>query len=149
MADIIAAPVLLGLAFGRMGCFLNGCCYGGKTSSSLGLRFPGHYAERHPTQLYELLFALVLFVFLRHVFPRWRKHAGTSQTKGDTAREGEVFGYALAMYGVFRFAIEHLRDDPRGALGPLSTSQLISIPVLALGAWLIYRARQDQKFPKR
>lgn len=128
-ADVVAPSVMLGLAFGRVGCFLNGCCYGAETDGSLGVRFPGHFADRHPTQLYESLFALGLFFLLRHLVRR--------RCRG----EGELLGWLLVLYGVFRIGIEVFRDDPRGALGPLSTSQLISIPLVAAGAWLVARAR--------
>ena len=48
----------------------------------------------------------------------------------------------LALYGAARAVIELWRDDPRGGLGPLSTSQLLAIPAVALGVWLIVRARR-------
>ncbi len=138
VADVMAAPAMLGLAFGRMGCFLNGCCYGGKTNSVFGVRFPGHFQDRHPTQLYELVFALSLYVFLRHLLPKL--------LRGQfAAGRALVFGLMLSLYGIFRVLIEFLRDDPRGALGPLSTSQLISIPVIALGLWLVARAIREEK----
>ena len=132
-ADLIAPALMLGLAFGRVGCFLNGCCYGAVTKSPIGVRFPRLFADRHPTQLYECLFALLLFVVLRHFI---RKRCQGS---------GELFGWMLAIYGVFRVAIEFFRDDPRGALGPLSTSQLISIPLITIGALWVWRARRKSE----
>jgi len=127
-ADVLAPALMLALALGRVGCFLNGCCYGAKTTSALGVLFPGHYAQRHPTQLYESVFALALFVLLRWILrPR-------------LTRQGQLFGAMLTIYGVFRLGIELLRDDPRGALGPLSTSQLIGIPLVALGLYLLLRS---------
>ena len=132
-ADIIAPALMLGLAFGRVGCFLNGCCYGAATQSPLGVQFPNLPLARHATQLYESLFTLVVFVILRHLLrPRCRG-------------EGELFGWMLSLYGIFRVAIEVFRDDPRGALGPISTSQLISVPLVFVGAWLIYRARRKRE----
>lgn len=141
VADLMAAPAVLGLAFGRMGCFLNGCCYGASTKSALGVRFPGHYQDRHPTQLYELGFALLLFLFLRYLLPRLLRHRPGTQQGGS----GRYFGVALVLYGCFRLLIELVRDDPRGALGPLSTSQVLSIPLIALGVWLITRATRKGK----
>jgi phosphatidylglycerol:prolipoprotein diacylglycerol transferase len=132
-ADIIAPALMLALAFGRVGCFLNGCCYGAPTDSSFGVRFPSLFEHRHPTQLYECLFALALFVFLRHVLRK--------RCRG----QGELFGWMLSLYGIFRVGIELFRDDPRGALGPLSTSQLISIPLITAGAYLIWRARRKSE----
>lgn len=132
-ADLLAPSLMLGLALGRIGCFLNGCCYGAKTNGALGVLFPGHASGRHATQLYESLFTFLLFFLLRHVLRR--------KTRG----EGELFGYMLSIYGIFRIAIEWLRDDRRGGLAMLSTSQLVSIPLIAIGCWLVYRARGSKK----
>jgi phosphatidylglycerol---prolipoprotein diacylglyceryl transferase len=131
VADVAAPAIMLGLFFGRLGCFFNGCCYGAETDAWVGVTLataPGQTV--HPTQLYEAAVALGLFAALRWaIAPRARA-------------AGEVFGWLLALYGVLRFAIEFLRADPRGALGPLSTSQLLSIPIVAAGVWLIARARR-------
>jgi phosphatidylglycerol:prolipoprotein diacylglycerol transferase len=132
-ADVIAPALMLGLSFGRIGCFLNGCCYGGATETAFGVRFPNQVIERHPTQLYECVFAFVIFVLLRYLFRR--------RCRG----EGELFGWMLTLYGIFRVAIEIFRDDPRGAVGALSTSQLISIPLILVGALMVFRARRKSK----
>ena len=130
VGDLAAPGLMLGQAIGRVGCFLEGCCYGAVTGGPLGVRFPGHALARHPTQLYEsaadLAIAALLWFLLR---PRARGR-------------GELVGWMLVLYGAARAAIEILRDDPRGGLGPLSTSQLLAIPAIALGAWLIARARR-------
>jgi phosphatidylglycerol:prolipoprotein diacylglycerol transferase len=123
-ADLLAPALMIALAIGRIGCFLNGCCYGAQTDSGFGVLFPGHLAERHPTQLYESLFAFALFAVLRWVL---RPRMG---------RDGQLFGTMLTLYGVFRICLEFVRDDPRGALGPLSTSQLIGLPLIATGLYL-------------
>lgn len=129
-ADLMAPALMLGLAFGRVGCFLNGCCYGSVTDSPLGVRFPRLFAERHATQLYECVCALLLFFVLWHLLRK--------RCRG----EGELFGWMLSIYGVFRITIETFRGDPRGALGPFSTSQLLSIPLITIGAYLVWRARR-------
>ena len=130
VGDLVAPWMLVGQAIGRIGCFLEGCCYGAVTGGPLGVHFPGHALARHPTQLYEsaadLILAGLLAFFLR---PR---------TRG----RGELLGWMLALYGAARAVIELWRDDPRGGLGPLSTSQLLAIPAMALGVWLIVRARR-------
>jgi phosphatidylglycerol:prolipoprotein diacylglycerol transferase len=134
VADIAAPCIMLGLMFGRVGCFLNGCCYGVPTASFSGVHFPGHLGPVHPTQLYEaagaLLLAAVLYIALRR-----RAAAGR-------AGRGELFGWMLVGYGILRFVLEIYRDDPRGGLGPLSTSQIISIPLLVIGAVVIVRCRR-------
>ncbi len=129
-ADLLAPALMIALAIGRVGCFLNGCCYGAETHSAIGVLFPGHLMDRHPTQLYESVFAFLLFVVLRWILrPRLN-------------REGQLFGAMLVLYGVFRVLLEVLRDDPRGAIGPLSTSQLIGLPIIALGLYLFIRNRR-------
>ncbi len=129
-ADLAAPFVMLGLFFGRIGCFFNGCCYGAATDSRVGVKFPGHAHAVHPTQLYEAAGVLVLFAVLFWVIqPKKRGH-------------GEVFGWLLVLYGVMRSILEIYRADPRGSLGPLSTSQLISIPLVALGVFLVARIRR-------
>ena len=127
VGDLVAPCLLVGQAIGRLGCFLEGCCYGAATSGPLGVRFPGHALDRHPTQLYESAADLVIAGLLWFVLrPRARGR-------------GEVVGWMLTLYGAARAVIELWRDDPRGGLGPLSTSQLLAIPAIALGVWLIVR----------
>lgn len=134
VADITAPCIMLGLAIGRVGCFLNGCCYGAATGAWPGVRFPGHAHAVHPTQLYEAAAALLIGLVLL----RW----GIAPRAGASARPpGRVFGWMLVLYGVMRALIEIVRADPRGSLGPLSTSQIISIPLIAAGILLIRRSR--------
>lgn len=151
-ADLAAPAIALGLFFGRMGCFLNGCCFGKVTSSAAGVIFPrGGSAWRkqldehliagadralpvHPTQLYEAAGALALFALLWFgLTPRRR-------------REGDVFAGLLIGYALLRALVEIFRDDDRGVLfGWLSTSQIISLPLLALGvAILATRTRRAE-----
>lgn len=128
--DLAAPALFLGLAIGRVGCFLNGCCYGAPTDGALGAAFPGLAQPRHPTQLYESAIALALFALLTWLARRPR---------GD----GAILGWGLLIYASLRPILELWRDDPRGGLGPLSTSQLLSLPLLAAGAWLVWRARRS------
>jgi phosphatidylglycerol:prolipoprotein diacylglycerol transferase len=129
-ADVTAPMILLGLFFGRIGCFFSGCCYGAATESWLGVAFPQQPRPVHPTQLYEAIAVLALYFVLAFVIaPRKRGH-------------GEVFGWMLVLYAIVRSLLELVRDDPRGALGPLSTSQLLSIPLLVAGGWLIAGVRR-------
>jgi phosphatidylglycerol:prolipoprotein diacylglycerol transferase len=128
VADIAAPCIMLGLALGRVGCFFNGCCYGVATDGPLGVQFPGHPGPVHPTQLYEAAGALLLAAAL-YAGVRWRGRG-----------RGAVLGWMLVGYGVLRTVIEIFRDDPRGSIGPLSTSQIISIPLIALGVVVIARS---------
>ncbi|MCA9667547.1 MAG: prolipoprotein diacylglyceryl transferase [Myxococcales bacterium] len=142
--DLAGYGLPLGLCFGRIGCFLNGCCYGAMTGSAWGVTFPpggvvardhasipmlGHFAPLpvHPTQLYSAVANLAIFVVCYFVVrPRKR-------------RDGQVLWTFVALYAVSRFAIEFLRADPRGALLGLSTSQLLSVPLLALALFALFR----------
>jgi phosphatidylglycerol:prolipoprotein diacylglycerol transferase len=146
IGDLAAPGIMLGLFFGRMGCYLNGCCHGKETASFVGTRFPmgsGPWRQQyeahliqvyermrpvHPTQLYESIGCLLLFAILYfYVRPR-RRHFG------------QVFGWMMILYGVLRSLCEIFRDDERGVLwGWLSTSQMISVPLLIAGTWLVLR----------
>lgn len=132
-ADVFAPGLMLGLAFGRIGCFLNGCCYGAATKGVLGVHMPGLAGARHAVQIYESFGALMLYFVLRYlVAPRARA-------------PGELFGWLLSSYGILRIALEFFRDDPRGTLGPLSTSQAISIPLIVTGVmWIAWTRKRSQ-----
>jgi phosphatidylglycerol:prolipoprotein diacylglycerol transferase len=130
-ADACAPGIPLGNFFGRQGCFAAGCCWGEPTTLPWGVKFSqlGHEITGvpidtylHPTQLYESFSMLIVFFFLLWLHRR-RRFSGQV-----------ILVYAL-LYSVIRFAIEFVRDDPRGdilgltTLTGLSTSQLISIVI--------------------
>ena len=127
--DLMMPSVAIAQGFGRIGCFLAGCCYGMETQSMLGVIFPeGSLAPAGikllPTQLFssagDFLIAGILIWFSRK-----------SKCKGDT---GALY---LLLYGIGRFAIEFLRNDERGIVGMLSTSQFISI-FFVIGALILF-----------
>ena len=119
-ADVILPSVALAQGFGRIGCFLAGCCYGKETESFFSVIFQNsEYAPNHvaliPTQLYssglDFLHFLLLLLIARN-------------KKAD----GQVTACYLIFYSVGRFVIEFFRGDIiRGSVGILSTSQFISI----------------------
>jgi len=128
-ADAASPYIALGLYFGRMGCFFNGCCFGQRSDSALAVLFPTKPdGPRLPMQLAEAIGALGIFVLLLAWRRRRREH-------------GEVFAGLMVTYGVLRFVLEFWRDDPRGAVAGLSTSQLISLPLVAWGAWRLWESR--------
>jgi len=157
LADTFAPAVALGHLFGRIGCYLNGCCHGAACSWSSPLtRFPrvldshgdivgspafldqlrqGLVAESdlfaqpvHPTQLYEAASLLVLFLVLHTLYRRVKWPPGI------------LFLLYAVSYAVIRFCVEFFRGDMRGWVIPnvLSTSQGIALFVLA-AAPFIYR----------
>ncbi|MBK8147439.1 MAG: prolipoprotein diacylglyceryl transferase [Acidobacteria bacterium] len=141
VGDAFAPGVALGQFFGRQGCFSAGCCWGKETHMPWGVHFSekGHeftgvpvYGPDggdlylHPTQLYESFVMLIVFGILVYLH-RHKKF------------DGQVLIAYGIIYGIWRFAVEFLRDDPRGnllGLNPilgLSTSQIISL-LVAIGA---------------
>ncbi len=130
-ADACAPGIAVANFFGRQGCFAAGCCWGKPTTLPWGVKFTelGHQitgvptdAHLHPTQLYESFAMLIVFIFLLWLHKRKRFNGQV------------ILAYAL-LYAVIRFAIEFVRDDPRGdvfgltSLTGLSTSQLISLVI--------------------
>jgi phosphatidylglycerol:prolipoprotein diacylglycerol transferase len=134
-ADACAPGIALGNFFGRQGCFAAGCCWGKPTTLPWGVKFTelGHEITGvptntylHPTQLYESFAMLIVFLFLLWLH-RQKRFSGQV-----------ILVYAL-LYSIVRFAIEFVRDDPRGdvfgltTLTHLSTSQMISL-IVGIGA---------------
>lgn len=104
-------PLLWGHSIGRVGCFLAGCCFGTETSIPWSIHL--HQAQRHPVQLYES----ISLAFLAWLMNRFSKQ--------------HLIHY-LAGYGVIRFVLEFYRaDEIRGIFLGLSTSQLISLSMIA------------------
>lgn len=146
-ADACAPGIAIGNFFGRQGCFAAGCCWGEPTSLPWGVKFSelGHEitgvpidAHLHPTQLYESFAMLLVFLFLLWLHKRKR-------FSGQV-----ILAYAL-LYSIIRFAIEFVRDDPRGdilgltTLTGLSTSQMISLVVgITALVLLIFRTRNSR-----
>lgn len=133
---VIPCMITVGHAFGRIGCFFAGCCYGKPTDSIFGVQFPGAYFEHlgkvHPTQLYEAAFLFVLFGVLTWLLLK-KKFQYTMTVY-------------LASYGVFRFLIEFLRYDDRGQLGKLlSPSQTMSLVFLGLAVLAFFLQRNYLK----
>jgi len=102
--DLFAPTIGIGLMFTRVGCFLNGCCFGTPTDLPWGISFPTdsmpYYvfgsAHLHPSQLYSSLYGLLLFVYLH-----WRlKHKSF---------DGQVIGLLFMIEAFFRYAIEYVR----------------------------------------
>ena len=153
VTDLVLAVVPLGHALGRLGCFLQGCCYGKITDACIGVRFPKEspaWWEQVsavpplitrtateslpviPTQLIEASANALLFALLFKLYPK--RHT----------QLGFITGCYLIGYAILRFVIEFLRGDPRLAVGPFSIGQLISLGLLGLGIFcLCYAARRE------
>ncbi len=139
--DLVVPSIALAQGFGRIGCFLAGCCYGKETNSFVGVVFSNSpYAPNgvklFPVQLFSsagsFLIAAILIVYAKKAKQR-----------------GSVAALYLILYCIGRFFIEFFRDDSRGNIGILSTSQIISICtfifVLFFYKYLILRAKSLDK----
>lgn len=144
LADVIVPSIFVGIGFGRLGCLLNGCCFGDACSLPWGITFPQGsvpfqvLAERgfvdpaaaatmplHPTQIYSSLDGLILA-------------AVTALYLRAPHRPGDVLALGCILCALTRFFIEFLRNDEMGQLGTrLTISQLYSLGILAAGLGLL------------
>jgi phosphatidylglycerol:prolipoprotein diacylglycerol transferase len=140
LADLSSPSIALGLFFGRIGCFLAGCCYGKESSLPWSVVFkdPNSLARLnvplHPTQLYEAAGGLVIFSLLI-----WREKR--------KAFDGQIFWLFSLLYSVARFLIEMVRGDPRGFIfqGLLSTSQGVGILLAILSLFMLSYLKKVQR----
>lgn len=124
VSDIASVVILVAHGFGRIGCFFGGCCYGKVTDSPFGINYPvdGVWQVRYPTQLFEALFCFIAFaVFMLLIL--------------KTEKRGYMIALYAAVYSVFRFFIEFLRDDYRGGANiGISPSQVQSLVLIVVAA---------------
>lgn len=139
LGDVYAAPLILGHAIGRLGCFSAGCCWGKPTTRPWSIVFHSEYAHQlvgtplgihlHPTQLYESAANVVIFFILLRVGARQKF-------------TGQVFGTYLLLYGIARGTIEFFRGDPGRTMlfgNTVSIMQIVSLGLMAAGTWLLLR----------
>jgi phosphatidylglycerol:prolipoprotein diacylglycerol transferase len=137
LADLTAPCVPIGLFFGRIANFINGELWGRPTTMPWGVIFPRAGPQpRHPSQLYEAaLEGIVLFLILR-----WATHG-----RKLLPRQGMICGLFLTFYGLFRIALENVRepdrDMPHFPFG-LTMGIMLSVPMVLAGLALIAYARR-------
>jgi phosphatidylglycerol:prolipoprotein diacylglycerol transferase len=148
IADCVAPGLALAQGIARVGCFLAGCCWGVPTRLPFGVTFASEQAHSitgvplgvrlHPTQLYEAALVLLAIPFLL----RLRKHKSF---------DGEVVLAYILYYAIVRFFLEFLRGDPRGSYvnDLLSTSQLISLLIIPIAAFLMVWLRKQSTTDSR
>ena len=166
VGDLLMPGILFGLSFGRIGCFLNGCCYGKISSLPWSVCFPiirnakGEITGSpafidqanqhlitdnclyslpiHPTQIYEALLGIILFIVLSMVWASKRRFNEDGKPVDGT--HGFVIAYGGMLYSTGRFMIELLRGDNKSFIDGFSYSQLVSIGLflisLCLFIWL-------------
>lgn len=124
MLDVAAPATALGYALGRIGCFLNGCCYGGPCSLPWAV---------HPTQIYSSLAGLIMLALLLQVFYK-RKFPG------------QVFALGITAYSIYRFIIEYFRVNPAVFMG-LNSAQIFSLLLFVTGS-VLYAVFNRSKRPQ-
>jgi phosphatidylglycerol:prolipoprotein diacylglycerol transferase len=139
IADIMAPSIALGSVFGRIGCLLNGCCYGRACDLPWAITFPTDNPLHppaypvHPTEIYDALLNLLLYAGLAWLFRR-RKF------------DGEIFALYLIGYAICRSIVECFRGDytiDHIHAGLFTPAQLLSLPILIAGiaAWFWFSRR--------
>lgn len=153
--EICAAPVMLGHALGRVGCFLVQDDYGIPSSLPWAMKFPqglppstvmelsragvsfppgadpNQVVAVHPTQIYETALMFLAFVWL------WKRRTHQHGT-------GWLFGWYLVLTGVERFLVEFLRMKDDRMIGGFTLAQVTSLLLIVVGSYLLYRWRESQ-----
>jgi len=138
MADALSPSIALGYVPGRIGCLMDGCCYGRPTDLPWAIHFPPEHETQgigvHPTQIYDSFLNLVLYLGLAWLYRRKKF-------------DGQVFAAYLAGYAVTRSFVEMFRGDyPVRYFGGWATpAQLVSLAVLAAGLILFWKLPRAAK----
>ena len=150
IADILAPSIALGSVFGRIGCLLNGCCYGRACDLPWAIHFPADHETRgsgvHPTEIYDALLNLLLYLALAWLFRhRWQTKAEDGKWKME---DGQVFALYFIGYAICRTTVEFFRGDyPADHIhvGLFTSAQLVSAPILITGLALYFWRRSSAK----
>ncbi len=148
LMDFLVVAIPLGHMFGRLGCFLNGCCYGlplpgdggisltGAIGCGCGVAMAGDQTLRYPVQLYEAVGNLLIFVVLYAFYQR-------------RPRQGLVCAAYLALYPGLRFGLEFLRGDTRWRAGGLTAAQWLSLSLISIAVLIALHAYQSTRRASR
>ncbi|MDR2008273.1 MAG: prolipoprotein diacylglyceryl transferase [Alphaproteobacteria bacterium] len=135
ITDIIVPAVPIGLFLGRIANFVNAELYGKPTTLPWAVHFPNVYLARHPSQLYEaMLEGIVLFVVLAVMWQRKLYN-----------KEGYLSATFIILYGAFRIFIEYFRVGEIYFFDFISMGQVLSLPMIIVGFFILYVARKNQK----
>ncbi len=137
--SLLGPSLALGHMFGRIGCFLNGCCFGYPTQAPWGYVYPEgtdpdrcyHLTALHPVQLYEAAGNLIIFCVLQYLLPK--------------SRGGQIAGLYMVLYGTMRMVDEFFRGDYENHYLGLTPAQLLCFLVIPLGiAVIIWSGRRNK-----
>ena len=129
LADVLAPGIILAQAIGRVGCTLNGCCYGLETRIFCAVIYtnPNSYGPIgvpvHPTQVYEIIYDMIAFGVL-------------AKLRGRFKPDGSLFLIYLSLYSLWRFGISFLREGTPFLFG-LQQAQVIALIILAMAIPLL------------
>ncbi len=126
--DLLALYFPLGQAIGRLGCFLNGCCYGKETNFFLSARFPFDNVSRHPTQIYYCLSNLFIFLVLFFLWKGKRKN-------------GTILLIYFMLYSISRYGIDFLRGNLEPLFLSLYPTQVISFFIFLIAGGIFIGTR--------
>lgn len=141
LADVLTPSIALGSMFGRIGCLMNGCCFGRACELPWAIRFPADHSTGglpvHPTQIYDGLLNLALYLGLAWLFRHRRKF------------DGQIFAVYLMCYAVTRSIAEAFRGDYNDAHlhGGLTPAHLVSAGIFVAGvvAFVLFRNRSQAR----
>lgn len=146
IADVFCVPIVLANAFGRVGNFINGELPGTLTSLPWAVQFPSAVGFRHPSQLYEAAYDILIFVILCYI-PRYLSRCFPSyfHSSHSSSREipkGTTFAMFLILYAIFRSLVEFVRE-PEVMIGFLTLGQLLNIGMIIGGVGILWHARHS------
>ncbi len=142
LSDVLTPSIALGYVFGRIGCLMNGCCYGRVCTLPWAIHFPAdhetHGLSLHPTQIYDSLLNLVLYLMLAWLYRRKKF-------------DGQIFATYLMCYAGTRSFVEYFRGDYSDAHihGGLTPAHLVSIGIFAAGLILFVFQKQRAAINKK
>jgi phosphatidylglycerol:prolipoprotein diacylglycerol transferase len=131
LMDLVAPYIALGQSIGRIGCFLNGCCYGKPVA--WGIFYPTHNARLYPTQLFETVGLFIIFLILK----RAQQKGTVPWNPRGQSPSGFIFIFYLWLAAIERFIVEFYRADHDVLWLGLSLAQYIALGVFASGLILM------------
>jgi len=130
IADIVMIPCAIGLSIGRIGNFINQELVGTLTNLPWGVKFDNYEGIRHPSQIYESIKNLIIFIFLLFLNKKEQK-------------KGIIFWSFILSYGILRFLVEFVKDMPIIFLN-LKMGQLLSIPMIIISIYMLYKIKKEK-----